>query len=684
MLSIASSFETGRPGARIAPAPALPPKKANPVSRSAPDHSARCPEPSARPPSNSPAVSAAVPDCDPALLPGPSSSGVVAVGDEMRMGREVVPVGKAGRRLRRGDEGGRSARWQAAAARLEEASAAGVPPPREACNAVLQGQCQNLQFNKPWRTYCELKNKFPDDMGNLLSYQTYHILMSAALQAGDDLKAVEVFRDLPMAGFEANVVTHCQLISGLLKCRRRGTPNSQQAYQLWQELSLRGDLDAGAYKTGCNACIAAGKLEEAEKLITTMRVHGLRPDVKMYNIVLKGRCKIGNMDSAVQWLQMMEQADLQPTRVTYNTLVNGFVDNGQMAKAQAMLEEADIEGIPPDVWSYTALMKGHLKDGRLDKMEQCIVDLEERGGKPNLVTFGVLIDGYVSIGNMEMVEATLQRMRQLGIKPNVVIYNTLLKGLAASGKASVEDMFGMLDDMASWGLVAKADTYNIILQYIIARGQYSAVEGIFHRMIEAEVSPDAISYTLLLGSTKDRGMPVRGRRVFEQLQGDGGADVDVAAWSAFASCLVSAGMMDTAEQAAKDAVACAKERGEAVPLKAFGAIIDGYSRQGNVHKAIAMFRQFYKLGGQPDLHMFESLMELCLRCGENEPALSILRALQFSGLKVDMNKYTSWFEDADEGQFKGNSAQSRELSTSIERLKFWVGLPNGYYDTEWP
>jgi len=271
----------------------------------------------------------------------------------------------------------------------------------------------------------------------------------------------------------------------------------------------------------------------------------------------------------------MKKADLHPTRVTYNTLVNGFVHNGQMAKAQAMLEEADMEGIPPDVWSYTALMKGHLKEGRLDKMEQCIVDLEGQGGKPNMVTFGVLIDGYVSIGNMEMVEATLQRMQQAGIKPSVVIYNTLLKGLAASGKASVKDMFGMLDDMASYGLVAKADTYNIILQYTIARGQFSAVGAIFHRMIEAQVSPDAISYTLLLGSAKDQGLPATGQQVFEQLQWDGGADVDVAAWSAFAACLVSAGMMDTAEQAAKDAVACAKERGEAIPLKAFGAIIDG-------------------------------------------------------------------------------------------------------------
>lgn len=69
-------------------------------------------------------------------------------------------------------------------------------------------------------------------------------------KAGAYSRAVEVFRDVAAAGLEPNRVTYCQLISGLLKCRRRGSPNSQLAYQLWQELLSKEGLDGEAYKTG--------------------------------------------------------------------------------------------------------------------------------------------------------------------------------------------------------------------------------------------------------------------------------------------------------------------------------------------------------------------------------------------------------------------------------------------------
>lgn len=43
----------------------------------------------------------------------------------------------------------------------------------------------------------------------------------------------------------------------------------------------------GCLCQGCNACVAAGKLEEAESLVGKMRQKGFRPDVRVYNIVLK-------------------------------------------------------------------------------------------------------------------------------------------------------------------------------------------------------------------------------------------------------------------------------------------------------------------------------------------------------------------------------------------------------------
>lgn len=76
------------------------------------------------------------------------------------------------------------------------------------------------------------------------------------MQATQPYTAVDIFRQLQSAGYNANCVTYCGLISALGKVRRRGQPSAELAYQLWQEMceaDMPG-LDAAAYRTGKTVC----------------------------------------------------------------------------------------------------------------------------------------------------------------------------------------------------------------------------------------------------------------------------------------------------------------------------------------------------------------------------------------------------------------------------------------------
>lgn len=72
------------------------------------------------------------------------------------------------------------------------------------------------------------------------------------LQVTRPFTALDIFRQLQSAGFSANYVTYCGLISALGKERRRGQPSADLAYQLWQELyeAEMPGLDAAAYRAG--------------------------------------------------------------------------------------------------------------------------------------------------------------------------------------------------------------------------------------------------------------------------------------------------------------------------------------------------------------------------------------------------------------------------------------------------
>lgn len=65
-------------------------------------------------------------------------------------------------------------------------------------------------------------------------------------------------------------------------------------------------------------------------------------------------------------------------------------------------------------------------------------------------------------------------------------------------------------------------------------------------------------------------------------------------------------------------------------------------------------------------------------------ALKILRAAELLDTKMHLEKYRkllSQFE-CDDGQWHREHDERKHIG--FERLKFWLGMPNSYYSSEWP
>lgn len=92
----------------------------------------------------------------------------------------------------------------------------------------------------------------------------------------------------------------------MAKEKRKGQSSASFSYKLWNELKnltlhQNISLDDAAMragliiytiyfiqsKKGCSACIAMGKMEEAENLIPIMKKMKIQPDDRMYNIIIK-------------------------------------------------------------------------------------------------------------------------------------------------------------------------------------------------------------------------------------------------------------------------------------------------------------------------------------------------------------------------------------------------------------
>lgn len=200
-------------------------------------------------------------------------------------------------------------------------------------------------------------------------------------------EALLFFKAMKASGYHPNVVTYCTLINGLLQNRRKGTPYIQIAYDTWKELEASSNLlDSAALRSGCNACVSYGKLQEGIEFIERFRAAGFRADARVYNMLIKGHCRGGDVDSGRKLMKSMQGFGIQPDLASYNTLIDGFVTLGNMPKATAILKDAKWEGLVPDVYTYTTILSGYVKQQRMEGAQAIFEEMKAAGLEPNMVS----------------------------------------------------------------------------------------------------------------------------------------------------------------------------------------------------------------------------------------------------------------------------------------------------------
>lgn len=183
------------------------------------------------------------------------------------------------------------------------------------------------------------------------------------------------------------------------------------------------------------------------------------------------------------------------------------------------------------------------------------------------------------------------------------------------------------------------------------------------------------------------------------MERDPGVPPDLAAWNALVAALARAGRLSDAKSALDSAQLYAQHFNLPPPQEAFGAYIRGWkqARGGGgvggaassgdaVTPAVAAFRHFLSLGGTPHAGMCADVVQLCLRGGEPKIARQVIRATELAGVAVDKQRFEPWFERA------AAAAAARRASAGgadegdaspLERFKWFLGLPNKYYGSEW-
>ncbi|CAN1222187.1 Pentatricopeptide repeat-containing protein At3g13160, mitochondrial [Linum grandiflorum] len=223
----------------------------------------------------------------------------------------------------------------------------------------------------------------------------------------------------------------------------------EHARKLFDEMPERCERTVLSFNALLAAAVHSRKYDIANELFKELPEElGIRPDVFSHNIVMKGLCEVGELNSAAL---LMDRMDCEPNVVTFNTLLDGFYSNGRFEEGDAIWDRLmKNKSISPDVRSYCAKLMGLAMQKRSKEAVELLAEMEEEEGriKPDAICWHNVIMGYVKEANMEEAKSWYLEMKLRGCKPHRMTFSLLIpfaceNGDAGFGLELAKDIFSM-------------------------------------------------------------------------------------------------------------------------------------------------------------------------------------------------------------------------------------------------
>ncbi|KAL6989057.1 hypothetical protein U1Q18_014809 [Sarracenia purpurea var. burkii] len=356
------------------------------------------------------------------------------------------------------------------------------------------------------------------------------MLITAYGKLGDYNKAERVLCYMNKKGYAPNVISHTALMEAY---GRGGQYNKAEA--IFRRMQSSGpEPSALTYQLILKTFVEGGKFEEAEEIFETLLNQSLplRPDQKMFHMMIYMCKKQGSYVKARKIFGLMAERGVHRSTVTYNSLMSFETNYKEVANIYDEMQRA---GIVPDVVSYALLVNAYGKARREEEALAVFEEMLDAGVRPTQKAYNILLDAfaisgmveeartvfksmrrdrctpdlcsyttmlsaYVNASDMEGAEKFFRRIKQDGFEPNVVTFGTLIKGYAKA--SNLVKMMEKYEEMRVCGIKANQTVFTTIMDAYGKNGDFDSAVVWFKEMECCGVLPDQKAKNILLSLAK--------------------------------------------------------------------------------------------------------------------------------------------------------------------------------------
>ncbi|XP_076889245.1 pentatricopeptide repeat-containing protein At3g09650, chloroplastic-like [Bidens hawaiensis] len=359
----------------------------------------------------------------------------------------------------------------------------------------------------------------------------------------------------------------------------------------------------------------------------------------------------------------------------------------------------------PNTRMYTTLMKGYMKAGRIKdtvRMLEAMRNQEDSSSHPDHVSYTTVVSALVNVGSMEKARQVLNEMTLSGIQANRITYNILLKGYCQ--QLQLDNARETIKEMINAGIEPDAVSYNTLIDGCILIDDCAGALEFFNEMRARGIAPTKISYTTLMKAFSVSGQPKLAHDVFNEMEKDPRVKVDLVAWNMLIEAYSRAGMLDPV----KDLIDKMKKKGMYPDVATYGSLASCIALARKPGEALLLWNEIKERCGliigdeikiskpeskvpvlKPDEGLLDTLADICVRAAFFKKALEIVAFMEELGIAPNKTKYTRIYVEMHSRMFTSKHASRARQDRRVERkraaeaFKFWLGLPNSYYGSEW-
>jgi len=331
------------------------------------------------------------------------------------------------------------------------------------------------------------------------------VLVNSLLDACVRLRNVERLTRVLDTFKATGVVPSLHAIATLIKAYGHAR-RLDQAWVLWRELidERATTPNEEVFISMIDACVANGDLDGVSKICRSMsqQLADFSKSSATFSAFVKSCVQRKQTHRAVEFYDAVQDIPHIFNRSMYNILIDGLVRQGDMALASRLFRDMSLKDVAPDLITFSTMIKGHCARGDLEQALMLFSIMRKQGIMPDAILFNSILDGCAHKQMRSLTEQVLEDMESTGIAPSNFTLSILVKLYGRCGDLAAA--FQAVETFPKkHSFDVNAQVFTCLMSTCITHGQLAKALEVYGRMTMAGCTSDAKTYqTLLNGCLK--------------------------------------------------------------------------------------------------------------------------------------------------------------------------------------